>query len=85
MTELSRKYTVAIIFMWHEWQTGELHSVLVGRHEVKRPLGRLRRRNVRKGDSLKGIELGWWVIMKRSFIFQGQEIKWIGLAQDGEN
>jgi len=32
-------------------------------------------RNVRKGDCLKEIELGWWVIMKLFFIFEEQEIK----------
>ena len=28
--------------MWQEWQTGELHSVLAERREVKRPLVRPR-------------------------------------------
>ena len=41
---LSRYYTIAIIFMRHEWQTGGVDNVLVGRHEVKRPFGRPSRR-----------------------------------------
>jgi len=30
--------------MRHEWQTGGVDNVLVGRHEVKRPFGRPSRR-----------------------------------------
>jgi len=28
--------------MWQEWQTGELHSAVAGRHEVKTPFARPR-------------------------------------------
>jgi hypothetical protein len=27
--------------MWHPWKRGELHTILVGKLERKRPLGRL--------------------------------------------
>jgi hypothetical protein len=29
--------------------------------------------------------VGGWVILKRVFVFEGEEVKWIGLAQDGDN
>jgi hypothetical protein len=34
---------------------------------------------------MEGIEVGMWVILKQIFIFEGEEPKWIGLAQDGDN
>jgi hypothetical protein len=30
--------------MWHAWENREVHKVLVGKPEVKRPLGRPRSR-----------------------------------------
>jgi hypothetical protein len=47
--------------MWHEWDTRQVNSVLVGRREGKRPLGRPRLRgedNIKM--DLEEVRLGAW-------------------------
>jgi len=57
--------------MWHEWQTGELCSVLAGRHEVKRQLEAL----VVDSTMLK-------LIFKKC---KGGGMDWICLAKDRDS
>jgi hypothetical protein len=63
--------------MWHQWKRGELHIVLVGKLEEKRPLGRLRFRwenNIKvylEEDRLWGmycidpaqVRASWWALV----------------------
>jgi len=50
--------------MWHAWGRGELYRFLVGRPEVKRPLGRPKRRwedNIMVVLREKGIDGADWI------------------------
>jgi hypothetical protein len=31
------------------------------------------------------MEVGGWIILKRVFVFEGEEVKWIGVARSGDN
>ena len=42
-------------------------------------------RNVRKEVHLEEIKLGGKKIIKRTFKFEWEEFKWIGLSRDGDN
>jgi len=57
--------------MWHEWQTEEIHSVLAGRHKVKRPL---------EGLGVDSTMLKW--ICKKC---DWGSMYWIGLAENRDS
>jgi len=42
-------------------------------------------RNVKKDVHLEEIELGGQIILKRIFKFEWEEVKWIGLSQNGDS
>jgi len=44
--------------MWHVWETKDEYRILVGRREVKRPLGRFRRK-WENNIKMYLQELGW--------------------------
>ena len=41
--------------------------------------------SVKKGVHLEEKYVGGWIILKVIFKFEWEEVKWIGLAQDGDN